>query len=154
MKTWVGGGYLMCGKDKYQHRVIAEEVLGRPLKSTEIVHHIDENKQNNQKSNLLICTLTYHAILHQRLDCVKAGFDPNLYLKCSLCKTYHLKDQFAKNPAASRGLANSCRRAFNKLRKERNWKYPFDWRVRMNQQYRRAKNKGAISWIAQEGRRL
>ena len=52
---------------KHLHRTIVEEVLGRQLKSSEIVHHIDCNKQNNAKSNLLVCTQAYHAALHMKM---------------------------------------------------------------------------------------
>jgi HNH endonuclease len=37
---------------RHQHRVVAEQMLGRPLRPGEVVHHIDENKHNNDPSNL------------------------------------------------------------------------------------------------------
>jgi hypothetical protein len=39
---------------KHTHRIVAEEKLGRPLKKGEIVHHIDENKRNNDPDNIEI----------------------------------------------------------------------------------------------------
>ena len=36
------------GKQVREHRLIMQQHLGRPLLSNEIVHHIDENKQNNE----------------------------------------------------------------------------------------------------------
>ena len=32
---------------RHEHRVVAEQMLGRPLKPGEVVHHIDEDKRNN-----------------------------------------------------------------------------------------------------------
>lgn len=39
-----------------EHRLIMERTLGRPLSSSEIVHHIDGDKLNNEIDNLMLCT--------------------------------------------------------------------------------------------------
>ncbi len=49
---------------KHTHRIIAEQMLGRPLKPGEIVHHIDENKRNNNPSNLMVMTQAEHCKIH------------------------------------------------------------------------------------------
>lgn len=49
---------------RHTHRIIAEQILGRPLKSDEIVHHIDGNKRNNNPDNLMVMTQSEHAHLH------------------------------------------------------------------------------------------
>ena len=38
----------------YEHILVAEQKLGRPLKNDECVHHIDENKRNNDPNNLIV----------------------------------------------------------------------------------------------------
>lgn len=38
----------------YVHRIIASQKIGRPLKPTEFVHHIDEDKTNNDINNLMV----------------------------------------------------------------------------------------------------
>ena len=38
----------------YEHIIVAEEILGRPLKKGEVVHHIDENRANNNKDNIVV----------------------------------------------------------------------------------------------------
>lgn len=52
---------------KKNARVIAEDVLGRSLKKDEIIHHINGNRQDDRKENLMICSRSYHMELHQRM---------------------------------------------------------------------------------------
>src|ERR1035441_808049 len=47
-------GYVM------RDRLVMEEMLGRLLTANEIVHHRDENKENNALSNLELLTTTAH----------------------------------------------------------------------------------------------
>lgn len=49
----------------YEHRLIAEEMMGRELKEDEVVHHLDENKGNNSPDNLLVLENSQHVKLHQ-----------------------------------------------------------------------------------------
>lgn len=53
---------------RHEHRVIAEQKLGRKLRPGEIVHHIDCNKRNNHPDNLKVMTQAEHAALHARLN--------------------------------------------------------------------------------------
>lgn len=45
---------------RYEHRVIGEATLKRPMKRWETVHHVDGDKANNRRNNLVICSLSYH----------------------------------------------------------------------------------------------
>ena len=50
---------------RHTHRVIVEQILGRPLAPGEVVHHIDGNKQNNNPDNLMVLqNQALHAALH------------------------------------------------------------------------------------------
>lgn len=62
---WKGGrhinknGYVLVSDDErpyiLEHRKVMAEHIGRPLKRSESVHHIDGDKQNNNISNLQLC---------------------------------------------------------------------------------------------------
>ena len=60
----VKGGHRYKG----EHVLIGERVLGRNLKKTECVHHIDCVSGNNGHDNLLVCDRGYHAWLHWEMS--------------------------------------------------------------------------------------
>jgi len=69
----------------YEHIVIAEEDIGRPLREDEDVHHLDLNKANNAPKNLLVLTKSQHGKLHRWLSSikyVKTSFEDK---RCEVC---------------------------------------------------------------------
>lgn len=46
------------------HRLVAAEMLGRPLHPDEHVHHQDGNPRNNDPDNLIVTTLAEHTRTH------------------------------------------------------------------------------------------
>ena len=53
---------------RHEHRVVAEQKLGRPLRKGEIVHHIDGDFRNNDPNNLMV-------LPSQSEHCKIHGFD-------------------------------------------------------------------------------
>ena len=76
-KSWKGGkvkmanGYILLslnGSRKLEHRYIMEQYLGRPLEKKEVVHHINEVRNDNRIENLaLLSSQSEHARLHQEI---------------------------------------------------------------------------------------
>ena len=58
----VGGNYVL------QHRLVAEEKIGRYLTKSDVVHHIDGDKSNNDKDNLIVLSLSGHNKIHRQLE--------------------------------------------------------------------------------------
>lgn len=74
--NWKGGvsmsrGYLIHSSGEHAHRfvhvVLAEKILGRRLKRSECVHHINGDKQDNRNENFLICSRSYHGWLETKM---------------------------------------------------------------------------------------
>lgn len=88
-RTAAGGGYWFITKKGHpmadakgrilEHRYVMSEFMGRPLASDEIVHHKDEDRGNNDISNLEIMTPSQHGTHHSKpaqvmtLICKKCG---------------------------------------------------------------------------------
>ena len=95
ISTCKGGGYLYCRTDPKHpksnskglyplHRVIAENKIGRELLPNEDVHHIDENKNNNDPNNLRVLTKSEHSKIHKKVE--------DLIKICDCCgKSYKIK---------------------------------------------------------------
>lgn len=69
----------------YEHRLVAEQKIGRRLLPGEQVHHIDGNKQNNAPDNLEVAQDTaHHAVRHRRAgSTLRVPGEPNPVVFCA-----------------------------------------------------------------------
>jgi HNH endonuclease len=66
-KGWIEGGYWHVSIDGQKvafHRWLVEQMLGRPLTSEEVVHHVDGDPLNNDPDNLVLLSRSEHQRLH------------------------------------------------------------------------------------------
>ena len=72
-----------------EHRYVAEKKLGRLLKPEEVVHHLDEDKFNNDPDNLIVFkTNSDHSAFHKGCEAVLDGdvyWCPDKIVRKKLC---------------------------------------------------------------------
>lgn len=88
-----GGRYLYCRTDPMHpqanskglyplHRVVMANYIGRILRPDELVHHRNENKFDNRKSNLEMVSRPEHARHHALQNSPQ-----QIKMRCPVCKT-------------------------------------------------------------------
>ena len=56
-----------------EHKLVAEQMIGRPLRDDEVVHHINGDKTDNRPENLMVMTRSEHMKLHAQLRLAEKG---------------------------------------------------------------------------------
>lgn len=134
--NWKGGkfkfrGYVMvlspghprARKNGYafEHILMAERALRRPLPEKAVVHHHDEIRDHNVPGNLVICEdAKYHQALHQRMRAMKACGNPNARA-CRYCGRYDRQEEISIYTYKN-GWISGQHRACHAARQLRRWK--------------------------------
>lgn len=92
----------------YEHKIIAEDILGRPLKKNERVWWVDGNRSNLDHSNLVICDVRFSAILRMRMRAYLECNNPNL-LYCNRCSKWKNPRFFFTHNRSVSGKGAYCR---------------------------------------------
>lgn len=94
---------------RLEHRVKMEDLIGRPLTSSEVVHHIDGDRTNNDLRNLQLMTRGEHNREHgtfARLNRVHPINESGTHRWCARCQSTVPLENWAR----SQNYCRPCRR--------------------------------------------
>lgn len=112
-----------CTGHVFEHVLVVEAALGKPLPPGAEIHHVNENRSDNRPANLVLCQdHLYHRLLHVRTRALRACGRASWH-KCVLCKEYDdPSNLYFKPHRKSGGRHPACMRE-DAIRRYRNIRY-------------------------------
>ena len=108
-------GYLFVD-GKPEHVAVAEKALGRKLPRGAIVHHVNEVRDDNAASNLVICPRrAYHNLIHARMRALAACGNAN-WMLCPFCGRHDDPSNLYVYPNRNAAKHRECYRSYKQQR--------------------------------------
>ncbi len=103
---------LHLGREVYEHRLVAERLLGRPLRSGESVHHRNGRRDDNRPANIEVVNHADHVRVHWKKGDYRARVHRQTKALCHcprcgtyghpharrMCKRCYHRDYYERNP--------------------------------------------------------
>ena len=105
------GGYVL------EHILIAERALGRPLPDGACVHHVNDQRGDNRRANLVTCgSHGYHMLLHYRRRAYRATGKADA-VRCGICKQWDRPNRIRRYEGVRTAPVHpECKRAYGRAR--------------------------------------
>lgn len=117
MRIYMPNHTRACNSYVFEHVLIAEKVLGKPLPHGAVVHHVNGIKDDNRNNNLVICeSIGYHKILHRRTKAL-AECGHASWRQCVFCGEYDDPANMAVQPG--KAYHRACRNEFMKEKRRK-----------------------------------
>lgn len=89
----------------FEHVLVAERAVGKPLPAGAQVHHVGDR---NDPRRIVVCQdQAYHALLHRRTRALEACGNANA-IKCDICGQWDDPDALYLRPGGTRGFHRAC----------------------------------------------
>ena len=108
----------------YEHVYVASNALGKPIPNGVHVHHVDNNSRNNVNSNLVICSASYHRLIHARTAAYDATGDANK-MKCVYCKNYDSPENMYVRKEQYQAWHRDCSNLYKRVKNPKTGPYKY-----------------------------
>lgn len=108
-----------------EHVYKASLALGKKVPAGVHVHHVDNISKNNTNTNLVVCSASYHKLIHARTDAYDLTGDANK-MKCTYCGQYDDPKNMYKRPTQYQAWHKECRSTSRRVSNPKTGPYKYE----------------------------